>query len=284
MGDVYRARDTNLGRDVAIKVLPDLFGADAERMARFEREARVLAQLNHPNIATIHGLERAGTSACLVMELVPGETLAARVGRGRMPVDDAIPVAVQISAALEAAHEKGIVHRDLKPANIVVAPDGRVKVLDFGLAKAIAGDASDVAAPTNLTHSPTAYGGTIAGVILGTAAYMSPEQARGKPVDKRTDIWSFGCVLFEMLTGKAPFEGETLTDIVAAVVKNEPEWDALPAETPTAIRAVLRRCLKKDPAQRLHDITDARLELLESPSEATQGPVVVRATSNSRVP
>jgi eukaryotic-like serine/threonine-protein kinase len=290
MGEVFRARDTNLGREVAIKVLPEAFAADAERLARFEREARVLASLNHPNIAAIYDLERTASATCLVMELAVGETLETRLAGARgvsrtMTLDDALPIAVQIASALEAAHEKGIVHRDLKPANVVVSPDGRVKVLDFGLAKAIAGDVdTDRGVQPDLTHSPTAYGGTIAGVILGTAAYMSPEQARGKPVDKRTDIWSFGCVLFEMVTGKPAFGGETLTDIVAAVVKNEPEWEELPAETPPAVRAVLRRCLKKDPTQRMHDIADARLELLESPSEPTQGPVVVRPTSNSRVP
>jgi len=265
MGEVYRAHDTNLGRDVAIKVLPDAFSADAERLARFEREARVLASLNHTNIATIHGLERSGTTAFLIMELAVGETLAARIARGPVPLDDVLPIATQIAAALEGAHDKGIVHRDLKPANVVVSPDGKVKVLDFGLAKAMSTEPS----PMDVSMSPTmAHAGTMAGTILGTAAYMSPEQARGKPVDKRTDIWAFGCVLFEMITGKASFEGETLTDIVAAVVKNDPDWASLPVALPSNVRTVLRRCLKKDPAERLRDIADARMELLETPADA----------------
>ena len=282
MGEVYRAHDTTLDRDVAIKVLPDAFAADAERLARFEREARLLASLNHPNIAAIYGLERSASATCLVMELAAGETLAARIARtagpwttvgGRramgagLPLEEALPIALQIAAGLEAAHEKGIVHRDLKPANIVVGTDGKVKVLDFGLAK-LAGEAEGVAQDFSPANSPTmAHAGTMAGVILGTAAYMSPEQARGKLVDKRTDIWAFGCVLFEMLTGRPAFAGETLTDIVAAVVKNEPEWNALPLETPAAVRSVLRRCLKKDPAERLHDVADARIEIGEAHAE-----------------
>ena len=279
MGEVYRAHDTALGRDVAIKILPDAFAADADRLARFEREARLLASVNHPNIAAIYGLERNESATCLVMELAAGETLAARIARtagprttgaglrvegSGLPVDEALPIALQIAAALEAAHEKGIIHRDLKPANIVVGPDGKVKVLDFGLAK-LAGEAEGVAQGFSPANSPTmAHAGTMAGVILGTAAYMSPEQARGKPVDKRADIWAFGCVLFEMLTGRPAFAGETLTDIVAAVVKNEPEWSALPLETPAGVRSVLRRCLKKDPAERLHDVADARLEIQDA--------------------
>jgi hypothetical protein len=261
MGEVYRARDVNLDRDVAIKVLPEPFAADPERIARFEREARVLGSLNHPNIAAIYGLERTSTATFLVMELVPGETVAARRARGRVPVDEALPMAIQIASALEAAHEKGIVHRDFKPANIVIAPDGRVKVLDFGLAKAFSGEAP----ATDVTHSPTmAAGGTIAGVLLGTAAYMSPEQARGKAIDKRADIWAFGCVLFEMLTGKPAFTGDSLTGIVAAVVTEEPDWSALALDIPPSIRSVLVRCLRKDLAQRLHDIADARIEMQEA--------------------
>ena len=283
MGEVYRAHDTALGRDVAIKVLPELFAADTERLARFEREARLLASLNHPNIAAIYGLERTGTATCLVMELAAGDTLAARITRASgpraqgsgLPMDDALALAIQIASALEAAHEKGIIHRDLKPANIVVAPDGKVKVLDFGLAKLAAGEAGEAGRAGgagreghDLTQSPTlAHAGTMAGMILGTAAYMSPEQARGKTVDKRTDIWAFGCVLFEMLTGTQAFAGDTLTDIVAAVVKNEPEWSALPPETPPSVRSVLRRCLKKEPAQRLHDIADARIEIEQAIAE-----------------
>jgi hypothetical protein len=272
MGEVYRAHDINLGRDVAIKVLPDAFATDAERVARFEREARVLASLNHPNIAAIYGLERTADATCLVMELAVGDTLAGRIAGARgfsraIPLGEALPIATQIASALETAHDKGIVHRDLKPANVIVSPQGKVKVLDFGLAKAIAGDADDsrgVRLQPDLTHSPTAYAGTIAGVILGTAAYMSPEQARGKPVDKRTDIWSFGCVLFEMLTGKPPFAGDTLTDIVAAVVKTEPDWSALPIDAPQGLRTLLRRCLAKDPVERLRDIGDARFVLADA--------------------
>jgi serine/threonine protein kinase len=281
MGEVYRARDTTLDRDVAIKILPDVFAADAERLARFEREARVLASLNHPNIAAIYGLERNGAAACLVMELAPGETLAARIARGAVPPDEALAIAIQITSALEAAHDKGIVHRDLKPANIVIAADGKVKVLDFGLAKLAGGDAPAI----DVTQSPTmAHAGTLAGVLLGTAAYMSPEQARGKAVDKRADIWAFGCVLFEMLTGTQAFAGETLTDIVAAVVKNEPDWRSLPAETPAGIRALLRRCLQKDPAQRVHDIADARLEIHDAqgtPQPIVTAPAVPRRGSSA---
>jgi serine/threonine-protein kinase len=301
MGEVYRARDTSLGRDVAIKVLPEAFAADAERLARFEREARLLASLNHPNIAAIYGLERSGAATCLVMELAAGETLAARIARtagsetrgaglraegSGLAIDEALPLALQIAAALEAAHEKGIVHRDLKPANIVVSADGKVKVLDFGLAKLAAGEAgraggageagragaggqaTNVAQGFSPADSPTmAHAGTMAGVILGTAAYMSPEQARGKTVDKRADIWAFACVLFEMLTGRQAFAGETLTDIIAAVVKNEPDWTSLPPDTPPAVRSVLRRCLKKDSAERIHDIADARIEIEEARTE-----------------
>jgi serine/threonine-protein kinase len=274
MGEVYRAHDTNLGRDVAIKVLPDVFATDADRLARFEREARVLASLSHPNIAAIHGLDRSGSTACLVMEFATGETLAARIARGRLPVDDAIAIALQIAAALEAAHDKNVVHRDLKPANVIVSPDGRVKVLDFGLAKLVDPSASG-AAHLDVSLSPTmAHVGTMAGVILGTAAYMSPEQARGKAVDKRADIWAFGSVVFEMLTGAQAFPGETLTDIVAAVVKNEPDWSLLPADVPRAVRRVLLRCLKKDPRDRFHDIADVRISLTEPSDDAPAAPAV----------
>jgi serine/threonine protein kinase len=262
---VYRAHDANLDRDVAIKVLPQLFAADPERVARFDREARVLASLNHPNIAAIYGLERTSTATFLVMELVPGKTLAARIARGRVPVDEALPIATQIASALEAAHEKGIVHRDLKPANTVASPDGKVKVLDFGLAKAFTAEAPAI----DVTHSPTIpYAGTMAGVFLGTPAYMSPEQTRGKNVDKRTDIWAFGCVLYEMLAGRPAFCGDTLTDIVAAVVTKEPDWSALPFDTPPSVGSVLVRCLRKDPAHRLRDIGDARIEIQETPAES----------------
>src|ERR1700694_2176685 len=243
MGEVYRAHDTKLGRDVAIKVLPEAFAHDADRLSRFQREAKMLASLNHPSIATIHGLEQSGDTSYLVMELVPGETLAERVKAGPLGIEEALKIAVQIAEALEAAHEKNIIHRDLKPANVKVTPDGKVKVLDFGLAKAFAGDGAD----DDPSNSPTlSAAATMQGLILGTAAYMSPEQARGKSVDKRTDIWAFGCVLYELLTGKQAFQGETTTEILAAVLRGEPDWRALPASTPGKIRDLLRRCLQKE--------------------------------------
>src|SRR5579864_6248623 len=224
MCEVYQAHDTKLGRDVAIKVLPEAFAHDSERLSRFQREAKMLASLNHPNIATIHGLEQSGSTSYLVMELVPGETLAERLKAGPVPVDEALKIATQIAEALEAAHGKNIIHRDLKPANVKVTPEGKVKVLDFGLAKAFAGDAG-IDDPSN---SPTlSAAATMQGTILGTAAYMSPEQARGKPLDKRTDIWAFGCVLYELLTGKQAFHGETTTEILVAVLRGEPDWRAL---------------------------------------------------------
>ena len=259
MGEVYRARDSKLNREVAIKVLPEGFTEDAERVARFQREAQVLASLNHPNIAAIYGLEESDGIRALVMELVEGPTLADRVAAGPIPVDEALAIARQIAEALEVAHERGIVHRDLKPANVKVTPDDTVKVLDFGLAKVFADETPDA----DLSHSPTLLKGTQAGMILGTAAYMSPEQAKGKAVDKRSDIWAFGCVLFEMLTGKQAFIGETLTDTLAAVVRAEPEWDTLPASTPEVIQRLLRRCLTKDLKQRLRDIGEARIQIEE---------------------
>src|ERR1700720_3233599 len=221
MGEVYQAHDSKLGRDVAIKVLPEAFAHDPERLSRFQREAKMLAALNHPNIATIHGLEQSGGTSYLVMELVSGETLSERVKRdGVFPIEEPLAIAKQIAEALEAAHEKGIIHRDLKPANVKLTPEGKVKVLDFGLAKAFAGDEPG----SDPSNSPTlSMAATMQGVILGTAAYMSPEQAKGKAVDKRTDIWAFGCVLYELLTGKAAFQGEDVTDILAAVVKTEPD-------------------------------------------------------------
>src|SRR5271154_755769 len=260
MGEVYRARDAKLGRDVALKVLPEAFARDAERMARFQREAKVLASLNHPNIASIYGLEDSGVTHALVMELVEGPTLADRIKQGPIPIDETLRIAKQISDALEYAHERGIVHRDLKPANVKVTNDDAVKVLDFGLAKAIEGDASSIDISTSPTMSRMA---TLAGVLLGTAAYMSPEQAKGKPVDRRADIWAFGCVLYEMLTGKMAFRGETVTDTLAAVIKEEPDWSRLPAGTPVRVRVLLQRCLQKDPKQRLRDIGDARISLEE---------------------
>ena len=259
MGEVYQAHDTKLGRDVAIKVLPEAFAHDPERLSRFQREAKMLAALNHPNIATIYGLEQSNGTSYLVMELVAGETLAQRIKReGALPIEEALAICKQIAEALEAAHEKGIIHRDLKPANVKVTPEGKVKVLDFGLAKAFAGDAAN----DDPSNSPTlSMAATMHGVILGTAAYMSPEQARGKAVDKRTDIWAFGCVLYELLCGHQAFEGEDVTEILAAVVKTEPDWNRLPEATPPAIRALLRRCLRKDKRQRFHDAADVRIEI-----------------------
>src|SRR6202163_2001837 len=258
MGEVYQAHDTKLGRDVAIKVLPPNFVNDPERLSRFQREARMLAALNHPNIATIYGLEQCDGVTCLVMELVTGETLAERVKAGPIPIEEALKIAAQIAEALEAAHEKGIIHRDLKPANVKVTPEGKVKVLDFGLAKAFAGDAAN----DDPSNSPTlSMAATLHGVILGTAAYMSPEQARGKAVDKRTDIWAFGCVLYELLCGHPAFEGEDVTEILAAVVKTEPDWSRLPEATPAAIRTLLRLCLRKDRRQRIPDAGAVRIEV-----------------------
>jgi eukaryotic-like serine/threonine-protein kinase len=272
MGEVYRAKDTNLSRQVAIKVLPDEFAHDAERLARFEREAKLLASLNHPNIAAIHGLEEHEGKRFLVLELVEGQTLAERLHKGALPVEEALEVCRQIAEGLEAAHEKGIIHRDLKPPNVKITPEGKVKILDFGLAKAF----YQQAPPVDPSRSPTITEQmTAPGVILGTAAYMSPEQARGRPVDKRADIWAFGCVLYECLTGKRAFQGETITETVAAILKSEPDWTLLPVDTPPFVRAVLRQCLRKDPSERLHDISDARIEMRESvsqPWEATTFP------------
>jgi eukaryotic-like serine/threonine-protein kinase len=257
MGEVYRAHDARLGRDVAIKILPHAFTTDPERLARFEREARVLAALNHPHIAGIYGLEQTGTAPALVLELVEGPTLADRVNAGRIGVEEALTIGRQIADALVAAHDKGIVHRDLKPANVKVTPSGVVKVLDFGLAK------PDVEGTIpEFVHSPTiTVSGTRDGMIMGTAAYMSPEQARGKSVDKRSDIWSFGCVLYETLTGHKAFDRETVSDTIAAILEREPNWRLLPGATPTSVRRLLRRCLEKDVSRRLRDIGDACLEL-----------------------
>jgi hypothetical protein len=268
MGEVYRARDTKLSREVALKTLPPQVAGDSERLGRFQREARLLASLNHPHIAAIYGLEEVEGQPFLVMELVEGEDLAERLKRGPIPVEEALEIASQIAEALEEAHEKGIVHRDLKPANVKVTPDGKAKVLDFGLAKAWAGDpvsggSSDLSQSPTLTHS-----GTQAGVILGTAAYMSPEQARGKAVDKRADIWAFGAVLWEMLTGRALFAGEAASDVLAAVLRDEPDLERLPHEVPPGLRRLLRRCLRRDLAHRLRDMGDARLELEDASEEA----------------
>ena len=260
MGEVYQATDTNLKRQVAIKVLPEAVATDSERLARFQREAEVLASLNHPNIAAIHGLERTDSQTALVMELVEGPTLADRIAQGPIPVDEALPIAKQIAEALEAAHEQGIIHRDLKPANVKVRPDGTVKVLDFGLAKAME---SPGAASLNASLSPTITtpAMTQAGMILGTAAYMSPEQARGKPADKRADIWAFGCVLYEMLTGRRAFGDEDVSLTLSKVLQLEPDFDALAANVPPRVRQTLRVCLRKEPRQRASDIRDVRLAL-----------------------
>ena len=260
MGEVYRARDTRLARDVAIKCLPDAVAADPDRLMRFRREALALAALSHPHVAAIYELEEAGDVRALVMELVPGESLAERLLRGRPAIREALGLARQIADGLEAAHETGIIHRDLKPANLQITPSGTVKILDFGLAKLEAGDSSPEAGSA-ATDAPTTAPATELGLILGTAAYMSPEQARGLPVDARTDIWAFGCVLYELLAGKRAFPGDHASDMLAAVLRAEPEWSALPPETPPGARRLLRRCLEKDPRRRLHDIADARIEL-----------------------
>ena len=271
MGEVYRARDARLNRDVAIKVLPSEVAADVDRLARFEREAQLLASLNHPNIAHINGLEDSTGSPALVMELVEGPTLADRIAKGPIPLDEALPIAKQIAEALEAAHEHGIVHRDLKPANIKVRPDDTVKVLDFGLAKAFEPiAAAGIGATTSPTITTPAL--TQLGVILGTAAYMSPEQARGKTINRRTDIWAFGCVLFEMLSGTRAFDGEDVAETLGAVIHKDPAWTRLPMETPPSVRMVLQRCLEKDPRQRVHDIGDVRLAL----SGAFDSPAIPR--------
>ena len=285
MGEVYRSRDTKLGRNVAIKVLPSEVAETPERLARFRREAHLLAALNHPHIASIYGIEEIDERTFLVLELVEGDDLSERLKRGAIPIDEALDIARQVTEALEEAHEKGIVHRDLKLANIKVTPDGEVKVLDFGLAKAYGGDAAD-GSGSDLSHSPTlAREGTAAGVIMGTAGYMSPEQARGKPVDKRADNWAFGCVLYEMLAGKKLFTGETISDILAAVLKSDADWEALPASTPTSIRLLLRRCLDRDRKRRLQAMGEARIAIedyLTDPDAASVLPSAPAASSAPR--
>jgi eukaryotic-like serine/threonine-protein kinase len=279
MGEVYRAHDTTLNRDVALKVLPELFAVDADRLARFTREAQVLASLNHPNIATIYGLEESNGTQALVLELVEGPTLGDRIARGPLALDEALTIARQIADALEAAHEKGIIHRDLKPANIKIAVNGDVKVLDFGLAKVWDGaPQSDLAASPRLTA--TDIGGR---TILGTPAYMSPEQARGQSLDRRTDIWSFGCVLYEILTGRQALAGETVSDTIAAILGGEPEWTALPDTTPVTVRQLLQRCFEKDPRHRLRDIGDARIELDDALVGRATGATVARPARRERV-
>jgi hypothetical protein len=303
MGEVYRARDIKLGRDVAVKALPAAFASDNERLARFEREAQALAALNHPNIAVIHELKEVGGSKYLILELVEGKTLAETISApgvskpprpasgsgpkssgGALPIDRALEIASQIAAALEAAHDKGIVHRDLKPANIKVTPEGRVKVLDFGLAKLLP---TGTAEPADQTASPTLSAAqTMGGMILGTAAYMSPEQARGKEVDRRADIWAFGCVLYEMLTGRQTFpQGDTLSDTLAGILAREPDWQALPADTPPRVRALLERCLRKDERRRWGGIADVRYEIEEARSERearSSQPVLARLARRRR--
>ena len=270
MGEVYRAHDTRLKRDVAVKILPESFAHDPDRLARFQREAEVLASLNHPNIAAIYGLEDSNGTRALVMELVEGDTLADRISRGAIPIDEALPIAKQVAEALEAAHEQGIIHRDLKPANIKVRPDGTVKVLDFGLAKLAEPPAS--ANPAGLSISPTITSPAMMtgiGVLLGTAAYMAPEQARGRAADKRSDIWAFGCVLFEVLTGKRCFDGEDVADTLAFVLTKEPDWSALLPTTPLLIGNLLRRCLEKDRRKRVADISTARFAIDEAATLGT---------------
>ena len=287
MGEVWRARDTKLGREVAIKTLPEEFAKDADRLARFEREAKLLASLNQPNIAAIYGLEEHDGTRFLVLELVEGPTLEDRIKQGAIPVEESLKLALQIAEALEAAHDKGVIHRDLKPANIKVTPDGKVKVLDFGLAKAFEGDAADV----NLSQSPTlSMAATQQGVILGTAAYMSPEQASGLPTDNQADIWSFGVVLFEMLTGRQVFSGETVTHILAAVLEREPQWGLLPPNINPKVRDLLDRCLEKRAKNRCHAIADVRSDIhkvLNDPSGALVQPVaqvVARQRNSLRIP
>jgi Tol biopolymer transport system component len=277
MGEVFRARDTRLGRDVALKVLPAAFKEDEARLARFRREAQLLASLNDPHIAAIYGIEETDGIVALALELADGEDLSDRLKRGAIPLDEAVAIARQITEGLEAAHEKGIVHRDLKPANVKVGPDGKVKVLDFGLAKAWEVDAASGSSP-ELSNSPTlARTGTAAGMILGTAAYMSPEQARGKPADKRSDIWAFGVVMWEMLTGRRLFQGETVSDTLAAVLRADPEWTQLPTGTPAPIVELLQRCLDRDARRRLHDIADARIVLEDQASgRATASTIAMR--------
>jgi eukaryotic-like serine/threonine-protein kinase len=286
MGEVWKATDATLGRDVALKFLPPSLSADPERLARFEREAKLLASLNHPGIAGVYGLHESGGVRFLAMELVPGDDLAQRLERGAVPIADAVDIARQIAEALEAAHDQGIVHRDLKPANVKITPEGKVKVLDFGLAKALDPVASGGASGVESRMSPTITSlGTVAGMILGTAAYMSPEQAKGKPVDRRTDIWAFGCILYEMLAGRRPFEGEGISEVLAAVIMAPIAFEALPASVPPRLDRLVRRCLERDPRRRLRDIGEARLALEDLQSGKTEetapGPVVAETPARS---
>ena len=282
MGEVWRARDTKLGREVAIKTLPEEFAKDADRLARFEREAKLLASLNHPNIAAIHGFEQENGTHFLILELVEGDPLADRLKRGAIPVEESLKLALQIAEALESAHEKGVIHRDLKPANIKVTPEGTVKVLDFGLAKAFEGDAADA----SVSNSPTlSMAATQQGVILGTAAYMSPEQAKGLPADKRADVFAFGCVLFEMLTGRRAFDGDLATEVLASVIRAEPDYETLQAHLHPKIKELLRRCLEKDPKKRWRDVGDVRVEIeqvLSVPGGTLVEPIAVGPETKPR--
>ena len=279
MGEVYRARDVDLNREVALKILPEPFALDPDRLARFKREAQVLASLNHPNIAAIHGFEESNGVQALVLELVEGPTLADRIAQGPVPIVEALPIARQIAEGLEAAHEQGIVHRDLKPANVKLRPDGTVKVLDFGLAKVLQPEATTGG---DLTASPTITSRSMVerGVILGTAAYMSPEQARGRPADKRSDVWAFGAVLYEMLSGQMAFKGDDVFDTLSAVVGRDIDWTALPAATPPSVRRLIERCLDRDPRHRLRDIGEARI-VLEDPAPPADA-VASRASPHQR--
>jgi serine/threonine protein kinase len=281
MGEVFQAHDLSLDRQVALKFLPDKFADNAERLARFKREAKVLASLNHPNIAAIHGLEQSDGKDFLVLELVEGETLAQKIAKGPLPVQEALNICAQIAEGLEIAHEKGIIHRDLKPSNVKINPEGKVKILDFGLARALQ---DKPAAADVLSNSPTVPNDvTSPGMILGTAAYMSPEQAKGKSADKRADIWAFGCVLYECITGKSAFQGDTITEIVASVLRSDPDWGNLPPEVPARIRTLLHRCLQKDPGQRLRDIGDARIEIAEPAAQASETAPAPRPISTLRL-
>src|SRR6185295_10673664 len=279
MGEVYRARDAKLKRDVAIKVLPDAFSRDQDRISRFQREAQVLASLNHSNIAAIYGLEEDHGIHFLMLELVEGETLADRIRRGPIPIEEALKIALQIAEALEAAHEKNVVHRDIKPANIKVTAGGKVKVLDFGLAKALGPSSGE-----GLSNSPTvSMAATLQGVILGTASYMSPEQARGQAVDKRADVWAFGCVLFEMLSGRGTFGGKTVSDIIASVLKTSPDWNSLPANLHPRILHLLERCLEKEPQDRCQGLADARFEIKKVLADAAGGPAKPAAETRAKL-
>ena len=287
MGVVYRATDTKLNRDVALKILPEQFASDSQRMGRFQREAEVLASLDHPNIGQIYGIEEAGQTKALVLQLIEGPTLAERIAQGPIPVEDALKIALQIAEGLEAAHEKGVIHRDLKPANIKITPEGQVKILDFGLAKALEGETPP---DTNLSQSPTlTAAATQAGVILGTAAYMSPEQARGENADQRADVWAFGVVLFEMFTGRRTFEGRTVSDVLAAVLAKEPQWNSLPDNLHSRLRQLLDRCLSKEVRDRYTGVGDARVDIetvLADPGGVLVQPVaeVIQAAPKSKLP